>query len=187
MLLLCLAALASKQSCTISSDCIYGKICSLGYCEFPQCYNDLHCYGPRKCVKGFCVEAGTCARNYHCPTREICIRGSCQEEPDSCLHHFDCPFGLYCISGQCNTQHYCFANYQCLQGEICQMQNCVLAEPTDNDDDQTISPDNAVEDTTTQHKITGPATKSKKPLPNFTSTTELLTPNIVSSTAEPGA
>lgn len=146
---------ANANCCTQAYQCPLGQLCEDNECIDPNamptdpneaniCVTDDDCSFIEACVGNVCrlacVDDVDCETGFSCdcPRGSACDLRVCQPTPDEpgCTSNADCSAGALCQNGACvSDADYCFDTAQCLNGEICDLnQNQCIENPDTNSD-----------------------------------------------------
>jgi hypothetical protein len=111
---------ACERSCTSSTTCGTGLICTAGFCQAPsgaggQCLYDKDCGADASCINGFCH--ARCTGDPGCGAADRCVDAVCQPDvgpQPQCRGNAECPKGQECINAICRTP--CGADADCCAG-----------------------------------------------------------------------
>lgn len=129
----------AKQSCTGSSSCPEGSVCTASGCTV-TCKDNSACPQGEVCQSGLCSAPQTtpgtaveCTTKKDCGDGKACVSGSCEAcggtaGPCPCTAATDCSTGQQCVAGSCtDPQNVCKFSSECGDGKVCADGQCLAS------------------------------------------------------------
>ncbi len=142
----CGSSSPKSTTCTTSSDCSAGEVCSAGACSVVKadagcsassdcpagevcrgdrscgaCGSDAQCDGGNGCSDGGCAPSSVCKVNSDCASGQVCKSGgTC----GACVSASECASSESCVNGGCTSAAPCTKNASCSDGQSCKAGVC---------------------------------------------------------------